>query len=480
MKNLLANKFWDARKMLKRWKNRKIVFCYFHPSEKQNYTPLDVGYIIASIKDKHPNFTYEILEMSFTGKNDDSETSVENDVNLIKSHNAETIFFFLDNIALSGGYALIRAKKIAGRLKEDCPGIKIGFQSYKISEKESREIYEGGLADFVIRGNPMHFFQHLDDNLFGETRRHKGRAADFETDGDREENSNFLVSPSPYLNGTFDKFLARKQIEFRGNFKAYIYSSVGCPFKCHYCFRGTKSDKIHFSSAIRFYDELEYLFNNFGIRRFMLLDDVFIITRERLEEFMEEFQKRKERNPGLENISLTAMIRPELVSENFIPLLKKINIKWLKLGLQTINPRLQHYMRRGISVEKLRSIMQSITRNGIGLYLDVIMGLPNDTLEYFKKTIDYALELKPNGIQVIQFRLNPGTHFYLHRKQYGIVTEKAEKEFSAPFVCEAAGGVNDEYFTGAVEYVTKNINEFPAMKWRLESLLKKYISPGFW
>lgn len=45
---------------------KKILFCYFHPSENQNYTPLDVGCLVALVKDRFPReVDVKIVPLSF-------------------------------------------------------------------------------------------------------------------------------------------------------------------------------------------------------------------------------------------------------------------------------------------------------------------------------------------------------------------------------------------------------------------------------
>jgi radical SAM superfamily enzyme YgiQ (UPF0313 family) len=296
-------------------------------------------------------------------------------------------------------------------------------------------------------------------------------------------NGNYIIKnhcdpellPSPYLSGVLDDFLTKKQTEFHGNFGAYIYSSLGCPFKCHYCFRGIRSRKIVFYSACKFYDEIEYLYNKFGIRTFILLDDVFTINKERLKELSDEFEIRKKINPGLSGIFVSAMIRPELVSETIIPQLKMINIGLLQLGLQTLNPNLQEYMNRSMTESRIRRILDSLVKNDIKLILDVIMGLPNDTLDYYKKTIDFAIDRYPAYIQVKQLQLNPGTYFHKFKEKYGIMMDENNNDFTVPFVCKASGEINEVYFKEAVEYTKMKIALHPEIKWRLISSRARHV-----
>lgn len=105
------------------------------------------------------------------------------------------------------------------------------------------------------------------------------------------------------------------------------------------------------------------------------------------------------------------------------------------------------------------------------------MGLPGDSLEYFKKTVDYALELKPLSVQVKQLYLNPDTLFYNERRKYGIqLKEDPHLDFRMPPVfCK---GLGPEYYSGANEYVKQKIKEFSDVKWKLISRDEYFLSEG--
>jgi radical SAM superfamily enzyme YgiQ (UPF0313 family) len=156
--------------------------------------------------------------------------------------------------------------------------------------------------------------------------------------------------PSPYLNHIFDNYIQTAQLLYGNKFRAFLVSSRGCNFRCYYCSRSVKFEKVQYFSVERFYDEMEYLFNFFKVRNFFVLDNTFIHSRKRLEDFEKEFERRIVKNPDLMKISLFIMNRPETIDEETVKILKQINVKFIQIGLQTINPRLQLYMRRNLDV----------------------------------------------------------------------------------------------------------------------------------
>ena len=458
---------------------KKILLCYFAPRSLRHYTPLDLGYSAAALKEKR-DFEVEIVELS-GGRGKKGDYFIDEDFSLIEYHKPQAVFFFLDNVLWSGIHALGRAKKIAQKMREKLPDIFIGFQSYKISKEEEKELFESGLAEAIVGGEVS--FQELGKILkkekvpgvsFGDS---DPKGADKKKLND-SDSASLDCLPSPYLSGIFDNILAKRQRDSRGEFMAFIYSMFGCPYRCYYCFRSVKHDRLRFFSVERFYDEIEYLVDNFNIKNFFVLDDSFLsIVPERKSEFISEFKRRKEKNPRLKKIFLYVIVRPELIDEESLKFLKSINVVWAQIGLQTINPDLQKYIGRGAEAEKFKEIADWFHSSNIKLHLDIILGLPDDTVDYFRESLDYALALKPFSVQVKQLYLNPGTLFYNNREEYGIKCEE-KGDMDTPFVIEARG-INEKYIQETHDFTMKRIKEHPEIKWKLLTSLGRYLSDDY-
>jgi tRNA A37 methylthiotransferase MiaB len=467
---------------------RKIIFCFFAQNTIQDYTPLDLGYIVAQLARQCRKDT-EILELSpGSASPDDNKASLDQDVELISYHNPRAVFFFLDNILWSGVYALGRAEKVAKKLREKLPDVFLGMQSYKFRVDETAKLLGNGIADVVVKKNPTESFRSLDKILCKEKvngvvyfDKKKSSLIDYPESDYLESDyleSNLDHLSSPYLTGIFDNYVAKKQNDSNDQFSCFLYSTFGCPFKCFYCFRSVKHDKLRFFSVKRFFDEIEYLLDNLNVKRFFILDDSFLSNKSRQADFTEEFEKRKKKNPGMNEIRLNAMIRPELIDRPAVDFLESINIDWVQIGLQTVNPKLDRYIGRQLPLKGFNDIAKWFRERGIRLHVDVIIGLPDDTLEYFKKTLEYALKLKPYAMQVKQLYLNPDTLFFNNQEEYEIVTNKQKRrDFTVPFIVKARG-IDEKYIREATNFTIEKIRHSPSVKWKLVTIFKHFVS-GF-
>ena len=466
---------------------KKIIFCYFHPSDNKNYIPLDIGYVVALLRSRFSHdFDIKIIPVSVFPEHKYPNVFLDKDILNIVESETDAIFFFLDNVQWYHIFALEKAKFLITKIRNKKSDIFIGLQSHKIQTEDVLQVLRNGLADCVIRKNPEKSFCEMNKILAKEDvdgvaywGKETKNIRSYEGSNLRDDQTLDYL-PSPYLAGIFDDFLQRRQVETSGNFRANLYFSRGCLFACYYCARSIKYDKkISSFSVARFYNEIEYLLEKFDIRNFFLLDDSFLSPHLERREFLQEFEKRKNKNSEIEKINLFVMIRPELLNEETIEFLKKINVCWVQVGLQTVNPALQKYINRRILLDKFKTITDMLHAGGIRFQIDVIMGLPDDTLEYFKKTLDCALALKPETILVRQLYLNPGTVFSEQSKEYEIKTVARSNGYFVPYVSGARGGVNEKYFKEANEYVEKKIEKFQQIKWKLATMKSDYMD-GRW
>jgi radical SAM superfamily enzyme YgiQ (UPF0313 family) len=468
--------------------SRKIAFCYFE-SRNVDYVPMDLGYITAILKDKkHCNYDINIIPLTYINRKDIEKEieDINKDCEKILGFNPDAVFLFLENILWSKVFSLGRAKKIAKEIRSKNKNIFIGIQSYKIQSDQTAFLFDNDLADSVIIGDPESVLINLDDIL----NRTDINGVNYKGKSVKKVEKKKIIQnfsndeceldkiPSPYLDNVFDSFLAKKQKELDNKFRAFLISSRGCSFGCYYCFRSVKFEKVTLFSAKRFFDEMEYLVNNFKINRFFVLDDAFLYSKERLSDFADEFTSRKNKNKELEDIKISLMARPESIDEDVVKLLSKLHVEKVQIGLQTVKKDIQHYMNRKVDVEHFEKISSYFRDNKIMLHLDVVLGLPGDSIENFKNTINYAVSLKPISMQVKQFYLNPNTLFCVEKDKYEIKTESIERDFDVPYVISAKN-LDESYYIEADNFMMETINNHPEIYWKFLSEKNNFLSKNF-
>lgn len=470
---------------------QRIVFCYFSPKEI-DYTPVDIGCIVALLEQRFPGkYACEILQLdyrleSYARISAMREHDVNRSVDLIEYHQPTAVFIFCESILWSKVNAFWRASYVAQELKRRQPDLFVGLQSYRAQKPQIDEVFASGFVDCVVMGDAERSFLRIEDLLASRSvlgtiyRNPDTTGAPDRGDASSAPSGSLDGVPSPYLTHVFDNYLQANQVKRGGLFRAFLVSSRGCGFKCEYCFRSIKFEKVRYFKAQRFYDEMEYLFVNFGIQRFFVLDDAFLCSRQRLQEFKDEFQARIARHPGMSDISMFVMTRPEMIAdEETIRLLADIGVDIIQIGLQTIHPDLQSYMNRSIELLRFKQIGDWMHKHQIRLHLDLIIGLPGDSIEWMKETLRFALMLDPYSLQIKQFYLNTNTLLFQKKDLLGIRIGEGKSDFETPFVI-GARGIDTEYLEEADRFIMRQVAEFPDVKLKYVAARRVFTSDGIY
>jgi hopanoid biosynthesis associated radical SAM protein HpnJ len=102
--------------------------------------------------------------------------------------------------------------------------------------------------------------------------------------------------------------------------------------------------------------------------------------------------------------------------------MKEAGLRLLVVGFESGDPTILKNIKKGATIEQAFTFMKHCKQLGIVVHGDFQIGLPGETPETIERTIQYAMKLDPETIQVSISHPYPGTEFYNYVVQHGYLT----------------------------------------------------------
>jgi len=198
--------------------------------------------------------------------------------------------------------------------------------------------------------------------------------------------------PSPYLDGTL------RPADYGG---ALWELSRGCPFACDFCFESRGTAGIRRVPMGRVEAELD-LFVASGIREVFVLDPTFNYHKANAKKVLRLIAAKAP------DIHFFFEIRSEFIDREMARLFAAIRCT-LQIGLQSAHDEVLRNINRNIDPADFEAKILLLHNADVIYGFDLIYGLPGDSLEGFRASLDFAMSLVPNHIDVFRLSVLPGT-----------------------------------------------------------------------
>ncbi len=215
------------------------------------------------------------------------------------------------------------------------------------------------------------------------------------------------LCPSPYLDGTLDP------AKYGG---ALWELARGCPFKCSYCYESKGEKKIAYFPMERLEKEIE-LFAKKNIAQVFVLDPTYNASKERALKMLRIIEKKA---PGM---FFYFEARAEFIDRELAHAFARIPCA-LQIGLQSANPDVLKNVHRTLDKKKFIKNIGFLNEAGVTFGFDLIYGLPGDDFKGFCDSIDFALSLYPNNLELFCLSVLPGTDLHDTAKSFGLEWEQ--------------------------------------------------------
>ncbi len=192
-----------------------------------------------------------------------------------------------------------------------------------------------------------------------------------------------------------------------GNRILYYETSRGCPFHCAYCLSALDRTVRHRPLPLVF-TELDRLIAA-DLQQVKLVDRTFNCQPERARRI---WQYLLDRRDVIGRTNFHFEIAGDLLDDQAVDLLNQAppGLFQLEIGLQTIQPAVLRTINRAMDLAVLQRQVGRLRQAGrVHLHLDLIAGLPGETLAQFGESLDWVWRLQPQQLQLGFLKILPGS-----------------------------------------------------------------------
>jgi len=192
-----------------------------------------------------------------------------------------------------------------------------------------------------------------------------------------------------------------------------LYTGRGCYSRCIFCLwpQTIGGHTYRVRSADHVFEEMKRAQRLFPtVKEFFFDDDTFTDNRPRAEDIA--------RKLGTLGLTWSCNAKANVPYET-LKVMRENGLRLLLVGFESGNQEILNGIRKGIRVDRAREFVKNCKKLGIRIHGTFILGLPGETRQTMRETMDYARELDVDTIQVSLAAPYPGTELYARAVQNG-------------------------------------------------------------
>jgi radical SAM superfamily enzyme YgiQ (UPF0313 family) len=313
---------------------------------------------------------------------------------------------------------------IAERLKERRPDLRIVLGGPEVTA-DNAWVLQSSALDFAVIGEGEQTFADLLRSLIGNDVPASSIDGLYVSGGNVGGRSALTLSdsltlpqfrkPLPDLNAISSPYLAGI-LDAADEQMLLLETIRGCVFKCKFCYYPKSYDGLYFLSEEKIIANLRHAEER-GAKEVVLLDPTLNQRRD-----FPDFLRLLVRCNRRRQFTFFGELRAEGITPETAGLLREANFTEVEVGLQSVDPHAQELMDRKNNLRAVERGIQSMMAEGIKVKVDLIVGLPGETVASVQRGMHY---LRDNSlyddVQMFNLAILPGTAFRQEAEQLGLI-----------------------------------------------------------
>ena len=195
--------------------------------------------------------------------------------------------------------------------------------------------------------------------------------------------------------------------EIMGDHFSIVETARGCPFQCIFCAKEVMYGNKYRIKPIELVEkELDTLINDFHVKNIYFMDLEFTVNKKHAEAICDLIIRKNYKT------NWTCQTRIDTVDESILKKMKKAECKSIHFGVESGSDRILELTKKKITKDRIRKGIELTRRTGIETVCFMMVGLPEETEEEMRQTIEFAKELNPDYVSFNVASPYPGTEFY--------------------------------------------------------------------
>ena len=196
---------------------------------------------------------------------------------------------------------------------------------------------------------------------------------------------------------------------------ASIYTTLGCPYKCEFCCINAPFDvnRYRMRSPQSVVAEIVHLHDAYGVKTIKIIDEMFVLNDRHVLGVCDLLIEK-----GLD-LNIWAYARVDTVKPHFLEKLRKAGIRWLALGIESGSAHVRDGSQKALKNDDIVNVVREIQKSDINIIGNYIFGLPDDTMETMRQTLDLAKELNCEFSNFYSAMAYPGSPLFRMAQEKG-------------------------------------------------------------
>ena len=309
--------------------------------------------------------------------------------------------------------------KMAEMMKDANPKMKVAFVGPPVTVEPEKAFNESKAVDFIVRKEFDHQIANYAKGtplaeLPGVSYRDSGGTIRHNPDGPVIENLDELPWASKIYKRDLD--FKRYNVPFLLHPFISFYTSRGCPAQCTFCLwpQTHSGHRWRLRSVDDIVNECRWALENFpGLKEIFFDDDTFNYKKERTIALCKELKKL--------NFTWSCTSRVTTDYET-LKAMREAGCRLMIVGYESGDPQILKNIKKGATIDMAERYTRDSHKLGLTIHGDFIVGLPGESRESLRKTIDFAKKLNCETIQVSIAHPYPGTEFFDYVKKNNLIT----------------------------------------------------------